>query len=404
MRAIVGVAVASVLSATLGCTKKDPLYCAGGICDGGTMEAMIDAPSEEAEAAGGCNNDPDCAGRSDNKHVCDTGTHTCVECTASPQCPTPKPFCRSQTCDLCMKDSECDGPNVCLNNGQCAPDSDVVYVQRTNAACTGGNGTAAQPYCRSQDAVKDLSSKSIVVILPSPSLAVGGFNISADTLASPKGPILIVGQPDASISAGGSDFAGVHVSGSFDVTVRDLKIANGTVTGIAADMGATVHVTRCVIEGNAGGVLIDGAGYEITNTIIAANSSVPTSGCGPWAGACIKGTVPTGAPAVFLNNTVASNNGPGVTCESAATMLRNCIITGNATADSSICTFLPCCGPGNINLDPSTYYLQAGSSCIDRLDPASAPAVDIAGNPRPQAPVGTAMPKSDCGADEFVPN
>jgi hypothetical protein len=392
------VLVASLLLAAGACTKKDPAYCAGNICrDGGTMEATIDAPPE---GSSGCNSDPECASMSETKHICDLATHTCGECTRNDQCGSDRPICRADTCGTCQTDGECGGPGVCMENGSCATNSDVIYVQKTSSTCTGGTGTATDPYCRSQDAVKDLSSKTIIVIRGT--IAVGGIDINSTTLASAKGPILIAGlegQQGPVIMPGSNDPAGIHVSGMFDVTVRDLKIANGNSTGIAADGNATIHVTRCYVEGNAGGgILLDGAGYEITNTIIAANSAVSTQGCGAWGGVCIRGTVPTGAPSLFQNDTVASNAGPGVACMSAQT-IGGSIVSGNGTLDNSGCTVVTCCASGDPLLDPTTYKLKAGSPCIDQLDPASAPLVDIDDQPRPQAPAGTAMPKSDCGAD-----
>jgi hypothetical protein len=404
MRAL-AIAIVGAALFVAACTKKDPLYC-GSSCDAGNIdETRPDGPTDTgdtgADTGSGCNGDQDCAGMPANKRACDVRTHACVQCTRNDQCGTDMPICRADTCGTCQTDGECGGPGVCMENGRCAVDGDVIYVQKTNNTCTTGSGTMSSPYCRSQDAVKDLAGKTIIIVRPS--IAVGGIDINSTSLPTAKGPILIVGQQGALIMPGSNDPAGVHVSGAFDVTVRDLKIANGNSTGIAADSGATVHVTRCYVEGNAGGgILLDGAGYEITNTIIAANSAVSTQGCGAWGGVCIRGTVPIGAPSTFQNDTVASNAGPGVACMSSQP-IGGSIVYGNATLDNSGCAITTCCGPGDPLLDPTTYHLLAGSPCIDKLDPASAPAVDIDDQPRPQAPAGTSMPKSDCGADEYVP-
>ena len=56
----------------------------------------------------------------------------------------------------------------------------------------------------------------------------------------------------------------------------------------------------------------------------------------------------------------------------------------------------PCCASSTINVDPTTYHLMAGSSCIDKLSANMSTTYDIDGDPRPYGTV------SDCGADEYT--
>ncbi len=124
---------------------------------------------------------------------------------------------------------------------------------------------------------------------------------------------LVVGQGGATIGAGSGDTAGVHVVGPSTFWVRDLKISGGTV-GVVADMGAELHLTRCVVTRNdKGGIKTINSSFDITNTIIAANAQGDATGGINWAGARL-GDVPTGGISRFENNTVVDNLQVGVSC------------------------------------------------------------------------------------------
>ena len=140
----------------------------------------------------------------------------------------------------------------------------------------------------------------------------------------------------------------------------------------------------------------DSNNYSITNTVIANNgNSNSPNGCGVWYGVCLL-AVPSSGPRVFVNNTVVAQ--VGVVCD-VAYPFSGSIFTGdpNFVAGSSACGLSPCCGAGNLNIDPATYHLMAGSSCIGKVAPGMSTAYDIDGQPRPLTTV------SDCGADEYLP-
>src|SRR5215471_12004150 len=248
-----------------GCTddngcKNDPAGPACDVANGVCVPCVKDA---HCQADGG-------------SAVCDTTAHTCVACLVGQNrpCAGTKPICDSATkaCRSCARDSECTGgPGVCVGDGHCATDQETVYVQKTTASCTGvaGNGSPSMPYCITQNAVQDLTTKSVVVVKGT--MPVGALEITTANLTSPSGPILLVGQGGASLASGPSDAAAVHVNGNFDVTVRDLKITGGFSAGVVAETGARLRMNRCVITMNmGGGVLLNSAGFDITNTIIAA--------------------------------------------------------------------------------------------------------------------------------------
>jgi hypothetical protein len=151
----------------------------------------------------------------------------------------------------------------------------------------------------------------------------------------------------------------------------------------------------------AGGVLINQAGYSITNTVIAnnGNPSGPV-GCGGWSGACILNlNAPAGGRRVFLNDTVLNSppgsGSAGVVCDGAYPLSAS-VVTGQLVAVST-CMLAPCCGAANLNIDPATYHLTAGSSCIGKVAAGISTPYDLDGQARPLTTV------SDCGADEYTP-
>ena len=51
-----------------------------------------------------------------------------------------------------------------------------------------------------------------------------------------------------------------------------VTVSLGTGLGVQADTGAELRMDRCLVQNNSvGGILINGASYDIQNTIIANN-------------------------------------------------------------------------------------------------------------------------------------
>ena len=370
----------------------------------------------------GCLVNSDC--RDPQAAVCDSTATTCVQCLLSRDCTDPTaPICDGKICRGCRTDSDCAGigPEVCMSHidGHCATDDETVYVlnQPGTALCSDSAATAgsrALPYCQSQPAVDSAVASHLngpdagtrgdsgadaaaeggadarrplkdLIVMRGPSLTPLALSASDLTLS-------VVGQSNATVLAGG--FVGVHVSDG-TVYIRGLRVNGGaTNPGIIAD-GGEIHLDRCLIDGNMGGVLIDGAPYEITNTIIANNSGTTRGSCGAWGGVCIA-NVGTAKLSRFLNNTVAANGQVGIACNGPYPIV-NSIATGSGGGiDTVVCAFSACCGADPVNLDPQTYHLRAGSSCIDKLSASVSTAYDIDGDKRPSGAL------SDCGADEYV--
>jgi len=216
-------------------------------------------------------------------------------------------------------------------------------------------------------------------------------------VVAPK--ILIVGQGAAAVGAGSGDPAGVHLSVASKVYVRNLAISGGTV-GLVAEGGTELHLTRAVITHNdKGGIRTTNVGFDITNTIVAANGPGSDTG-GVAFGGVRLGAIANGL-SNFANNTVVSNMQVGISCGIPYDVSTN-IIHGNNGGDALNCTGGMCCGAGDPDpkLDTATYRLMSGSPCIDKITPtASTVTVDIDGQARPTPPMTA---KLDCGADEFI--
>jgi hypothetical protein len=213
--------------------------------------------------------------------------------------------------------------------------------------------------------------------------------------------VLIVGQGGATVGAGSGDPAGVRVGSAAKFWIRDLAISGGTV-GVVAESSPELHLTRCVITHNdKGGIRTTNAGFDITNTIVAANGVGSDIG-GVTFGGVRLGNLPVSGSGRFENNTVVDNGGPGVSCSGTYSIV-NSIVHGNTTAQVAGCaTTAPCCG--STDPDPSLdakYHLMSGSPCIDKITATTSTlTVDIDQQPRPTPPTTA---KLDCGADELVP-
>jgi hypothetical protein len=347
-----------------------------------------------------CASDAQCEAKSGGaQRGCSAGK--CVECRTSDHCKdSSKPICSdANACVPCSADSQCSaktslGPNpgVCLNHlegsGRCATDTETIYVANRNGCVMSGPsaGSSATPLCHPQPAV-DLaqgSSARRVVVLRGPAL-------DRFTASVPNGQLSIIGQMGASINGGGQP--GIKlVSG--DLYVRGVTVARGSDIGIVVEAPGNLRLTRSVVEGNGrGGIYVDGGGFDISNTVVAGNGPGEAAGGLPWGGIRIQ-AVPTGGRTARIRSTTIVNNSiMGLSCASGISASGNLIWSATAGSSTASCAAIECC-TGDPMISTS-YRLQSGSPCIDRVEPNMSVADDIDGEARPK---GT---KSDCGADEF---
>jgi hypothetical protein len=381
---------------------KNNLFCAvdAGRCVECTdTEGCLDTPGSPIcvqNRCALCTQRPGaCVDRYPATPVC-AGDGTCVECVVDMDCKSDgKPFCDSQTrkCVPCTTDAQCAGkfgqdPGVCLAHldGHCATANEAVFVQQV-ASCTstiGAGGTASNPYCVAQDGITAaVAGGKPLVVLRGPS--------DRWSFSSPAKPLLVVGQAGAKVVGAG---VGIRASGG-ELYLRNLIVSvSGAIgTGVVADNGAILHMSRCsVLDNGAGGISVNNAGFDIVNTIVAGNAagdSVP----GTTFGGVYLSAAP-GKPQRFLNNTIVGNKATGLYC-AGAYPVKGILANGNSVREVFTCA------PEASSLEPPQfdparpYHLTPSSPCVNKGDPTEFPPDDIDGEPRPQ------MGLSDCGADEL---
>ena len=167
------------------------------------------------------------------------------------------------------------------------------------------------PFCQPAEALASVGPTRRILLLRGTD-AFGAVNVGPNFPGIAGGVISIIGQPGAAIAPGA--FVGVTVGGG-DVYLRGLTIRDGEKEGVVADGAATVRLNQCVIRLNKKGGLRfqNGAGFDVTNTILDGNGVGFLNGVTPFGGAYL-GAPEAGRPGVFRFNTVIRNGMVGVAC------------------------------------------------------------------------------------------
>jgi hypothetical protein len=348
---------------------KTCVGCLEKIDCGGTTPACDTA----TKTCVGCLEKSDCSGATP---VCDVPAKVCVGCLAKSDCGGAKPICEAQSCRGCKADSECADPGICMEDGHCAASTEVVYVKNDVASCSDtGSGRAGQPFCSPQPGIATLAMNRTVLLLEGPD------PLDRAAFSGVAFPVLVVGKNGAVINPGSGK--GLFVTGGSVVSVRTLTISGGPGSlGVQADTGSVLHIDRCLIQNNSvGGILINGASYDIENTIVAGNGG--TTGYG------VRIRAPLSL-AKFSFGTVVNNPAATDCDQNIPVNIDNSIVVG-VTGDCVLNNSATVAPPFS---QVKPFHLTGSKACPNG-DPASFPDHDFDGDPR-TSPV-------DCGADQFVP-
>jgi hypothetical protein len=225
------------------------------------------------------------------------------------------------------------------DDGRCATDAETIYVQKV-ASCPGSAATAdgseAKPYCSMEPAVAAVggaSPKNLIVVRGTVTGATAGFNTGTRKVS-------IVGQMTGSI-AGASDPAILLSIG--DLFVRNVKVSSSASIGCQAITGSTLRLDHVLITANpGGGILLDGAGFEIQDTIITNNGPGLFNNVVDWGGIFVSNP-PAAGPAKLQRLTVQNNMQGGIRCSTALTMTNGVLSSGNQSPDiHATCGFTSC--------------------------------------------------------------
>jgi hypothetical protein len=108
------------------------------------------------------------------------------------------------------------------------------------------------------------------------------------------------------------------------------------------DPGATLILDSVTVTGNSGGgILLDGAAFNITNTAVTNNGPGDLMGT-TWGGVRVQGSSSAGPRNLNLV-TIQNNGGPGISC-TAAVQGMGVLATGNSAVDISPTCVITSCG------------------------------------------------------------
>tara|TARA_R110002096_G_scaffold77896_10_gene183450 strand:+ start:15480 stop:16838 length:1359 start_codon:yes stop_codon:yes gene_type:complete len=403
--------------------------------------------------------DADCSAASDDLPFCGEDA-ICVGCLSDANCASnvAEAICDEVDfeCRGCLENAECES-GLCGDDGSCADEANIVYVNNATGLDSGNCGTASAP-CKTigvglgqvaglrntvlvaagtyaerieiADSNLALVGQGDVVVRTSLAaseqlVAISGTaavvieNIEFGMLAAAVGADMIScsgGSARLELNAvvvNGADDIGV-VGENCDLTIRESTIAASGGVGVQMTDGTlTLHAST--IESNAkGGVDIDGANYSLVNNFITQNGGAASV----TGGVRIEDTASRDEE--FAHNTIAQNSrvsgsgiGSALRCEVASVVATNNIFM---LEDASTADLVSGCGTqyslfdassamangtGNISgeavfVDPTAkdFHLASGSPGIDAALAISTIASDVDGDPRP---LGAG---ADMGADE----
>lgn len=291
-----------------------------------------------------------CASRDGARSLCGPNG-SCVECVSatSADCVADpaKPICdlASNACVRCSTDDQCVskgvGPGICMSHqdGRCAVDSEVIYVENkagcASSVVTPMAGSATTPFCGPQVALQGVSDARTVIVI---SGVVTGF-LWADPSAATR--VSFVGK-NAAVIAGGA-MVGIQVGGARELYARDVIVRSSEQEGVIALSGATLRLDHVTVDSNRrGGIFLDGAAFQIRNSMVTNNG--PSTDLS-WGGIRVQ-SIPASGLRELRFVTIESNRAPGLSC-AAGIQGEGVFASGNSTGEiASTCGIAPCSPAG----------------------------------------------------------
>jgi hypothetical protein len=189
------------------------------------------------------------------------------------------------------------------------------------------------PFCTMQPAVIALTTAKRLIVVRG---AVQAANYTIQTNGgSPQ--ITLIGQATGSIVGG---LYSALVVDAADVYARDISLRVSATVGVVAQNAALLRLDHVSVDNNTGGgILVDGAGFEIRNSQITSNGPGDIGGF-PWGGIRVQNIQ---GPSLLELVTVQNNNQVGISCSAAVTG-NGVLASGNAGGVdvSPTCQITPC--------------------------------------------------------------
>jgi hypothetical protein len=247
-------------------------------------------------------------------------------------------------------------------DGHCATPGETIYVKSDSSVCVTifpfgdpGSGTVMKPLC-SMDLVPMLLTSSRSLVLVRGTVSGGTWTFTGQGGAA----LSIIGQNSGLIAGGASPAFSMQNASAY---LRDLKLSLSA-TGIS-EQGGTLVLDGVTVDGSSnssigisvsggvlsankltvdswggGGILLDGAAFDIRNATVTGNGPGIFNGLTQWGGVLINN--PPGGSAKIQLSTVQNNMQTGITC-STATSGSGVLATGNTGSDiNPTCGFSPC--------------------------------------------------------------
>jgi hypothetical protein len=206
----------------------------------------------------------------------------------------------------------------------------------TTYTLNGGGGTAKVPYCSLEPVASAAdSTKTLVVIRGTVAAADWTFQRAQGAPAT-----TFVGQQSGVIAS--ATTPGFNMD-SGTAYLRDLKFSSSASICIEAT-GGTLNLDKVVVNScAAGGVLLNGAAFDVENTTVMGNGPGTFMGLTTWGGILVN-SPPSAGPTTLKLVTVENNTGGGVACSTSIAGTSGVLVSGNSQGVdvNATCGFSSC--------------------------------------------------------------